>query len=110
MSHVLPSMGKYLRRNFRVDPADQEPYLPVLMGILKWHNILGTAMVAEVLVQNMFPMWNAKLEEWLALDEADLGEIAEWYSWWRGALLKDFARSNGVGSEFDRGLMVMNRV
>lgn len=110
MSHVLPSMGKYLRRNFRVDPADQEPYLPVLTGILKWHNILGTSVIAEVLVQNMFPMWNTKLEEWLALDEADLGEVAEWYSWWRGVLLKDFARSKGVGSEFDRGLLVMNKV
>ncbi|CRK28499.1 hypothetical protein BN1723_003564 [Verticillium longisporum] len=35
MSHVLPSMGRYLRENFRVDPGDQEPYLPMLMGTLR---------------------------------------------------------------------------
>ena len=110
MSHVLPSMGKYLRRNFRVDPSDQEPYLPVLTGILKWHKILGTAMLAEVLVQNMFPMWNAKLGEWLALDEADLGEVAEWYSWWRGVLLKDYAQAKGISSELDKGLLMMNKI
>lgn len=107
MSHVLPSMGKYLRRNFRVDPADQEPYLPVLMGVLKWTSLLGTGMIAEVLVQNLFPMWNAKLEEWLALEEADLAEVAEWYGWWRGVLLKEYS---GVRGEFDRGLRAMNVV
>ena len=110
MSHVLPSMGKYLRRNFRVDPADQEPYLPVLTGVLKWEAILGKAMLAEVLVQNMFPMWNAKLEEWLALEEADLEEVAEWYGWWRGVLLKDLSGSRGVQHEMDKGLSVMNMV
>lgn len=110
MSHVLPSMGRYLRRNFRVDPADQEPYLPVLTGVLKWNSILGTSVLAEVLVQSMFPMWNAKLEEWLALEEADLGEVAEWYAWWRGTLLKDYLGAKGVCGELDKGLRTMNTV
>ncbi|KAM4066311.1 GC-rich sequence DNA-binding factor-like protein [Hirsutella rhossiliensis] len=110
MAHVLPSMGRYLRTNFRVDPADQEPYLPVLTGILKWERMLGGAMMAEMLVQNVFPMWNAKLQEWLALEDADLGEVAEWYSWWRGMLLKDMAETKSVGGELDKGLHVMNLV
>uniref|UniRef100_A0A8H7NMT1 G-patch domain-containing protein n=1 Tax=Bionectria ochroleuca TaxID=29856 RepID=A0A8H7NMT1_BIOOC len=110
MSHILPSMGKYMRRNFRVDPADQEPYLPVLTGILKWRALLGTAMITEVLVQDMFPMWNAKLQEWMALEEADLGEIAEWYGWWRGIVLKDYAATDGVRHELDKGLRIMNTV
>ncbi|KAF4977662.1 hypothetical protein FZEAL_5852 [Fusarium zealandicum] len=108
MSHVLPSMGKYLRRNFRVDPADQEPYLPVLTGILKWTPMLGRRVIAEVLMQHMFPMWHDKLTEWLASDEADLGEVAEWYSWWRGAVLpQEVAETRSVKSEFDKGLRVM---
>ncbi|KAM0254856.1 hypothetical protein ACHAQJ_006348 [Trichoderma viride] len=110
MSHVLPSMGKYLRTNFRVDPAEQEPYLPILVGIMKWNQILGDAVLAEVLVQDMFPMWSSRLQEWLALDEADLGEVADWYSWWRGVLLKDMAEIKAVRVELDRGLQLVNMI
>ncbi|KAG6005240.1 hypothetical protein E4U21_000319 [Claviceps maximensis] len=111
MSHVLPSMGRYLRNNFRVDPADQEPYLPVLTGVMKWNQLIGgDSIMAEVLVQNVFPMWYDKLQEWLALAEADLQEVAEWYTWWRGVLLKDMAGIKGVKMELDKGLQIMNIV
>ena len=110
MSHVLPSMGRFLRANFRVDPADQEPYLPTLTGILKWEGLLTSEVVAEVLAQDMFPMWYAKLREWLALDEVDLEEVAEWYTWWRGIVLKDIAHTQSVRIELDKGLQAMNMV
>ncbi|KYK54265.1 G-patch domain-containing protein [Drechmeria coniospora] len=110
MSHVLPAMGKYLRRNFRVDPADQEPSLPILTGVMKWQPILGRNVMAEVIVQDVFPMWHGKLREWLALDEADLAEVAEWYSWWRGSLLEDLAKTKSIGGELDKGMQLMNLV
>lgn len=107
MSHVLPAMGKYLRNNFRVDPADQEPYLPILTGILKWTRMLGTRVMAELLMLELFPKWHGKLREWLALYEANLGEVADWYSWWRDVLPEDIAGTSEVRSEFDKGLRVM---
>ncbi|RDA92661.1 hypothetical protein CP533_3700 [Ophiocordyceps camponoti-saundersi (nom. inval.)] len=108
MSHVLPSMAKYLRAKFRVDPADQEPYLPVLLGALQWRAMLGDEVMGEVVVQNVMPMWMTKLQAWLALEEADLGEVADWYGWWRGALLKEVARTEVVSKELDRGMRIMN--
>ncbi|TWU78461.1 hypothetical protein ED733_008913 [Metarhizium rileyi] len=110
MSHVLPSMGRYLRTNFRVDPADQEPYLPILTGVMRWNRMLGDPIIAEVLVQDIFPMWYDKLREWLALGEADLQEVAEWYSWWRAVLLKDMANVKIVRTELDKGMQIMNIV
>lgn len=110
MSHVLPAMGKYMRTHFRVEPADQAPYLPVLTGIMGWTDLLGTAMVTEVLVQGVFPTWNAKLEEWLALDQVDLEEVAAWYEWWREGVFSDYADVKRVSSELDKGLQVMNGV
>ncbi|GAO13446.1 hypothetical protein UVI_02014470 [Ustilaginoidea virens] len=110
MSHVLPSMGRYLRANFRVDPADQEPYLPILTGVMKWNGMLGDAMVAEVLIQDVLPMWYEKLREWLALAEGDLSEVAEWYTWWRRVLLRDMTGIKGVRTELDKGLHMMNLV
>ena len=110
MSHVLPAMGKYMRTHFRVEPADQAPYLPVLTGILGWTSLLGSAMITEVLLQGVFPMWYAKLEEWLALDQVDLEEVAAWYEWWREVVLADYAGVKRISSELDRGLRAMNSV
>lgn len=108
MSHVLPSMGKYLRGHFHVDPADQEPSLPVLTGILEWHQVLGDALLSEVLEQHLFPMWSNQLQEWLSLEEADLGEVADWYSWWRDVLLKELSHLRSVRVELDKGVKTMN--
>ncbi|TQV95095.1 hypothetical protein V2A60_009833 [Cordyceps javanica] len=111
IAHVLPAMGRHLQRHFRVDPADQAPYLPALSGALRWRDILGDAVLAEVLAQHVFPMWHSKLQEWLALDEVNLSEVADWYAWWRGVLLKDIAgASKSVGMELDRGLRILNMV
>ncbi|KAM0664752.1 hypothetical protein ACQRIU_006610 [Beauveria bassiana] len=111
VAHVLPSMGKHLGRHFRVDPADQAPYLPALSGVLRWRDVVGDAVLAEVLAQHVFPMWHRKLEEWLALDEVNLAEVADWYAWWRNVVLKDIAgASKSVGTELDRGLRIMNMV
>lgn len=108
MVHVLPSMGRYLALNFRVDPADQEPYLAALEGILDWTEVLGRKYVAEVVRAKVFPMWHAKLAEWFALGaEADLGEIAGWFEWWDGY----FPAEVGVlvRGEFERGLLTIER-
>jgi tuftelin-interacting protein 11 len=77
---------------------------------MKWNRMLGDDIIGEVLVQDVFPMWYDKLREWLAISEVDLEEVAEWYTWWRGVLLKDMAKVKGVKSELDKGLQVMNIV
>ncbi|KAH7261719.1 GC-rich sequence DNA-binding factor-like protein-domain-containing protein [Fusarium tricinctum] len=107
MSHVLPSMGKYLSQNFSIEPSDQEPTLPVLTGILKWTPMLGRRVIAEVLIQHMFPKWHKILKEWLSLTDVNLSQVAEWYAWWRGALLKELAEVKSVKVEFDKGLKTM---
>ena len=108
MVHVLPSMGRYLSHNFRVDPADQEPYLSALEGILDWTDVLGKRYVAEVVRTKVFPMWHSKLAEWFALGvDADLGEIAGWFEWWDGY----FPAEVGVlvREEFEKGLLTIER-
>jgi tuftelin-interacting protein 11 len=107
MSHVLPAMGKYLSQNFSIEPSDQEPTLPVLTGILKWTPMLGRRVIAEVLIQHMFPKWHKILKEWLSLTDVNLSQVAEWYAWWRGALLKELAEVRSVKVEFDKGLKTM---
>ncbi|KKF96586.1 G-patch domain-containing protein.03 [Ceratocystis platani] len=82
IGHVLPCIGRFLRRHFRVDPADQAPYLPALQGVLQWKDVLGRKALGEVVSTQVFPMWHEKLDEWLGLEEVNLAEIADWFQWW----------------------------
>ena len=55
MNHILPSMARYLRTNFRVDPSNQAPYVPILTGVFEWTDLISPAMVGEVIVAEVFP-------------------------------------------------------
>ncbi|CAJ2510594.1 Uu.00g062190.m01.CDS01 [Anthostomella pinea] len=83
MHHILPSMARYLRANFRIDPSDQEPYLMMLSGVLKWTDIISNSMVAEVIVTEVFPMFHEVLYQWLVSDNSNYEEIGTWFQWWK---------------------------
>ncbi|KAI5864124.1 TFP11-domain-containing protein [Durotheca rogersii] len=104
MHHVLPSMARYLRANFRVDPSDQEPYLEMLNGVLKWTDVISTSMVGEVIVSEVFPMWHEILYQWLTSTEANYEEIGMWYEWWKDQVFPaEIASLPSVAAEFEKG-------
>ncbi|OBR03223.1 Tuftelin interacting protein 11 [Colletotrichum higginsianum IMI 349063] len=110
MSHVLPAMGRYLRRNFRVDPSDQEPYLPMLTGVLQWCDILTPKVLGEVLVAEVFPLWHEKLSEWLGLEDANFEEIGAWFEWWRDDVLPEEIKNlKSVQAEFVKGFATIEQ-
>lgn len=109
MHHIIPSMAKYLRTSFRVDPADQNPYIPMLEGIMKWTDIIAPSMIAEVIVAEVFPMWHEVLYQWLTTDEADHDEIATWYQSWQEDILPDLASQESIMAEFNKGLVLLEK-
>lgn len=112
MMHVLPSMARYLRKNFDVQPSDQEPYLQVLTGVMEWCNIVSPTMVAEVVVTEVFPKWHGVLYQWLVDEDVSYDDIAQWLEWWHDAdgpfpaVIRDTA---SVASEFEKGLHTIER-
>lgn len=109
MHHIIPSMAKYLRTNFRVDPSDQNPYIPMLEGIMKWTDIIAPSMIAEVIVAEVFPMWHEVLYQWLTTDEADHDEIATWYQSWQEDILPGLASQESIVAEFNKGLVMLEK-
>ncbi|OTA98600.1 hypothetical protein M426DRAFT_325866 [Hypoxylon sp. CI-4A] len=104
MHHILPSLSRYLRTNFRVDPSDQEPYLQMLNGVLKWTDVISTSMVGEVVVSEIFPMWHEVLYQWLTSPDANYEEIGAWFEWWKDqALPNEITSLSSVAAEFERG-------
>ncbi|KAI1343740.1 GC-rich sequence DNA-binding factor-like protein-domain-containing protein [Xylariaceae sp. FL0016] len=104
MNHVLPSMARYLRTNFRVDPSDQEPYLEMLNGVLKWTDVISRSLVAEVVVAEVFPMWHRILYQWLTSGEFNLEEVGEWFQWWQQSVFPPELSSHpGIEAELAKG-------
>ncbi|KAI1492218.1 GC-rich sequence DNA-binding factor-like protein-domain-containing protein [Biscogniauxia mediterranea] len=104
MHHILPSMARYLRTNFRVNPSDQEPYLEMLSGVLKWTDIISTSMVAEVIIAEVFPMWHEVLYQWLTSSEANYEEIGAWFQWWEEQVFPaEISSLESIAAEFRKG-------
>ncbi|KAI0846534.1 TFP11-domain-containing protein [Daldinia vernicosa] len=104
MHHLLPSLSRYLRVNFRVDPSDQEPYLEMLNGVLKWTDVISTSLVGEVIVSEVFPMWHEILYQWLTSADANYEEIGAWFEWWKDqAIPNDISSLPSVSAEFEKG-------
>ncbi|KAI3320550.1 TFP11-domain-containing protein [Xylariaceae sp. AK1471] len=110
MHHILPSMGRYLRTNFRVDPGDQELYLKILHGVIKWVDIISSSMIAEVIVTEVFPMWHDVLHQWLTSDEANYEEIGAWFEWWHNEVFPSgISSQESIKAEFQRGTTMIEK-
>ena len=110
MNNILPSMGKYMKANFRVDPQDQEPYIEMLDGLFKWLDVLRPSMIGEVVVSTVFPMWHDALYHWLLLDNANYEEIGQWFEWWQNDVFPEEIKAlPSITAEFEKGTALIER-
>ncbi|KAK0724331.1 GC-rich sequence DNA-binding factor-like protein-domain-containing protein [Lasiosphaeris hirsuta] len=110
MNHVLPSMARYMKKNFRVDPQDQEPYIEMLEGMFKWLDVLSPTMIGEVVVTEVFPMWHDALYHWLLLEDANYEEIGQWLEWWQESVFPDEIKAlPSIAAEFEKGTALIER-
>ncbi|KAK4222874.1 Tuftelin-interacting protein 11 [Podospora fimiseda] len=110
MNHILPGMARYLRNNFRVEPQDQTPYVEILDKVFEWTDIISPKMIGEVIVAEVFPMWHEALYHWLLLDEADYGQIGEWFEWWqRDVFPEEIKDLPSITAEFEKGTAMIER-
>jgi tuftelin-interacting protein 11 len=110
MNHILPSMARYLRSKFKVDPQDQEPYLEMLTGVFEWTDVISATMIGEVIVAEIFPLWHDVLYQWLITDEANYEEIGQWFEWWKDEVFPDPIRSlPSISAEFEKGTVLIEQ-
>ncbi|KAI8089274.1 GC-rich sequence DNA-binding factor-like protein-domain-containing protein [Halteromyces radiatus] len=81
--NVLPKLIQVLRREFVVNPRDQQ--LEPLAWCLAWNGILSDQVFGELLDNEIFPQWLRVLYKWLTMDpnHVNYDEIKEWYMWWK---------------------------
>lgn len=95
LSTLVPRLSSYLDRHLKIDPGEQSS--EALNAMLGWRSVVGRSTVKRVLIADFFPKWLQVLCEWLKQPQVELGEVAEWYEFWRS-----FFRSNHlIGDEED---------
>ena len=110
MNHVLPSMGRYIKAEFQVDPLDQEPYLEVMTGEFRWLDIMSPSMIGEVMVAEVFPMWHEALYRLLTADDPDTDAISQWLAWWVEDVFPEELKSlPSISAEFEKGVAMVHQ-
>ena len=111
MNHVLPSMARFLKNTeyFMVSPNDQEPYMKALQGIFAWKDILKPRILAQVIIETVFPMWHSVLHQWLTVVGPN-EEIGQWFEWWRDEVFPTELQSlKSIQVEFEKGHEMINQ-
>src|SRR3569833_1374367 len=111
MNHVLPSMSRYVRAQFQIDPKDQEPNLECISGEFQWLQIgsISPTLIGEVKKTKNNPKRHEALYRMLVSEDADYDEIVQWYCWWVEEVFPEELLSlPSVAAEFEKAIVMIN--
>ncbi|KAJ5709694.1 hypothetical protein N7493_009985 [Penicillium malachiteum] len=105
-NHLLPRLGRHLREDFFVNPADQD--MTPLEDVLRWKDFFQPKVMGLLLVAEFFPKWHEILYTWLTNDP-DYSEVGTWCSWWREQIPQEINELAIVEDEWNKGFRTMEQ-
>ncbi|KAK7056344.1 hypothetical protein VNI00_002898 [Paramarasmius palmivorus] len=103
LKYVVPKLGATLRNDFKVNPRNQS--MEPIQQVLLWSDLLRPSFLSQLLETEFFPKWLDVLHVWLMQPKVSFEEVAQWYSFWKGAFPESLQNLRG----FTRGLQLMNQ-
>ncbi|GJJ10963.1 hypothetical protein Clacol_005192 [Clathrus columnatus] len=107
LKYVVPKLGATLREDFKVNPRKQE--MKPLQVVLNWQPLLNSSIISQLLETEFFPKWLDVLHVWLIQPKVNLGEVADWYTFWKETFPAEVRVMKGVAEGFTRGLQLMDK-
>ncbi|KAI3620681.1 hypothetical protein CBS9595_002648 [Malassezia furfur] len=107
LDKVVPALGKALRTEFVVNPADQ--VLATLDQVLAWRTVLRESVLSRLLEVEFGTPFLRTLHTWLVQPTLRFDEVAGWYTFWRNYFPPEVMRLAGIASVMMRALRLMNR-
>lgn len=107
LKYVVPKLGTTLRDDFRINPRNQN--MEPLQRVLEWVNVIRSSIFSQLIETEFFPKWLDVLHLWLIQPKVSFEEVAQWYSFWKGAFPEEVQNMPGVAHGFTRGLQLMNK-
>lgn len=116
LSLLIPRLSSYLKSTLRINPASQD--MRPLETTFVYFSLLRRTYFSRLLEETVFPKWLDTLHSWLVQKSVDVGQVAEWYTWWKawfvdkGVQIDDDegkgARWQGVHAAFQVGINLIN--
>lgn len=106
VSHLLPRLGDYLRKEFMVNPADQN--MEPLEHVIKWGKFVRPSTLGVIFEEQFFPKWIDVLYQWLVSPQCNPSEISIWFRSWQEWFPNDIQEIPAVKHGFRRGLDLIN--
>ncbi|PWN29916.1 TFP11-domain-containing protein [Jaminaea rosea] len=87
LTALLPKLSSHLSSTLSINPSAQD--LAPLQRVLAFKSLLRSKMLARLLEAEFVPKWLDTLWLWLRQPGVDMGEVAQWYSWWKAYLSEE---------------------
>ncbi|CAL8071986.1 unnamed protein product [Calicophoron daubneyi] len=116
--HVVPKLGLALQQ-FKLNPAAQN--MDVWNWVMRWADLIGPAVVVNLLEQHFWSRWLSVLSNWLnqGVEARQQGnpqaagqvfqEVGRWYAGWKGQLPPECMEYASVKDALTRALAMMER-
>ncbi|KAG0052750.1 hypothetical protein BGZ83_002154 [Gryganskiella cystojenkinii] len=107
LKSVLPKLVEGLQM-LEINPRDQK--IEIFDAVMPWHSFFPSTTFSSLLVNEFFPKWHQVLYLWLTHDSTtDLGQIYQWYEWWKTRFPATVLQDPAVVNGFKRGLDMLNQ-
>ncbi|TGZ74637.1 hypothetical protein CRM22_000826 [Opisthorchis felineus] len=116
--HVVPKLGLALQQ-FKLNPASQN--MDVWNWVMRWADLIGPAVLVNLLEQHFWPRWLTVLANWLHQgvearqhgDHVSAGQVYQdvgrWYAGWKGQLPAECMEYASVKDTLTKALSMMER-
>lgn len=108
LKYILPKLSNYLRTDFRIDPRNQERYMPVFKHVISWSPYIRPSILSQLFETEFFPEWLRILHIWLIQPTASFEEVTKWYEQWKNQFPPELRGFKNIERGFTRGLQLMN--
>ncbi|KAA8916572.1 hypothetical protein TRICI_001198 [Trichomonascus ciferrii] len=106
VTHLLPRLGDYMRKEFTVNPADQD--ITPLEHVVKWGDFVRPSTLGVIFEEQFFPKWLDVLYQWLISPECKPSEISAWFKAWQDWFPDIIREIPAVKHGFKQGLDLIN--
>ena len=105
---ILPRLVYHLRHSFSINPSNQD--IQPLLRVFEWKSFVQSHLLSHLLHTEFFPGWTQCLWKWITSPQANLDEISQWYTTWKGLFSQYNLESlEAVKEGFRTGLDMMNQ-
>ncbi|OAF70551.1 hypothetical protein A3Q56_01705 [Intoshia linei] len=105
LTNIFPKLYQEMNR-FEINPQNQK--MDKWENVVIWNDVMPISLLSKIMVECFFPKWLLVLGGWLKVKNANIKQIAKWFSLWKNEFPEILAKDQSVKDNFNRAIQLMN--